>query len=79
MEILQAKDPTLEKMRRIANGTEESRQGIRYEKRDGLLYRVSETKEDKREQLVLPTACRSEVSKLAHYTNGRTLETEENN
>ena len=63
---LQVEDPTLEDTRRMVNGDEETKPGVRYEERDGLLYRVVGTVEDRREQLVLPAACRRDVLRLAH-------------
>uniref|UniRef100_A0A1X7U211 RNA-directed DNA polymerase n=1 Tax=Amphimedon queenslandica TaxID=400682 RepID=A0A1X7U211_AMPQE len=64
---LQSEDETLEKIRKLAEGTEEDQQGARFEKQKGLLYRVIRRREGiERKQLVLPRECRKEVLRIAH-------------
>uniref|UniRef100_A0A1X7V978 Integrase zinc-binding domain-containing protein n=1 Tax=Amphimedon queenslandica TaxID=400682 RepID=A0A1X7V978_AMPQE len=69
LEKLQAGDKTPEQIGKLAEeGQESSPAGVRYTKKNGLLYRVTGNLEEEteREQLVLPTVCRKEVLRLAH-------------
>uniref|UniRef100_A0A1X7V9C3 Integrase zinc-binding domain-containing protein n=1 Tax=Amphimedon queenslandica TaxID=400682 RepID=A0A1X7V9C3_AMPQE len=67
LEKLQSENETLEKIRKLAEGTEDDQQGARFEKQKGLLYRVTRRREGiERKQLVLPRECRKEVLRIAH-------------
>jgi len=71
MKVLQATDPTLGNLRKIAE-TSVSRPGVAFFWRDGLLYRrwvpKGRDREMSVEQLVLPQKCHAMVMKLAHTT-----------
>ena len=72
LRALQNADPTLQKVRSVADGEDSTAEGEVFFRRDGLLYRryspprSLEGDSDIVEQLVLPTACRPAVMKLAH-------------
>ena len=70
MKNLQKADPSLQDVRRIAE-KQESKAGVGFFLKDGLLYRRWISRGRKAEgssveQLVLPRKCRSAVMKLAH-------------
>ena len=54
LEKLQSEDETLSKIRSQANGTMENPPGVKYVRKDGLMYRVWGADEEEKEQLVLP-------------------------
>ena len=67
---LQAKDPTLARIREAAEGKTSLAAGVGFFKRDGLLYRrwtpPGRGEEAQIEQLVLPQECRKTVLELGH-------------
>jgi len=72
LRALQNTDPTLQKVRSVADGEASTAEGEGFFRRNGLLYRRYSPPRslggdsDIVEQLVLPTACRPAVMKLAH-------------
>ena len=66
---LQEEDPTLEGVRRVADGENSTAEGTGFFSRDKLVYRrwvPQDRPSETIEQLVLPSACRKEVMLLAY-------------
>ena len=72
LQKLQQEDPSLDGVRRAAKGEPSTATGIGFFERDGLVYRqwtppgMPDDPDMAIEQLVLPSACRNAVLKLAH-------------